>query len=431
MRSIGKFSAHARLAWQSTWLGRPPCDSIIVSVIALIASVPGLLNDFVYDDVAIIRDNLRVHSLSHWRDILLSPYWPPPFVEQLYRPVSVLLLALQYALGAGSPFVFRVVSCALYLGCSLAVLRFASKLVSPTVATGIAILFAAHPVHVEAVALGVNQGEMIVTLLAVLMATLYLERRRAGALSAGAWVVLAVMYAAATLTKENGFVIPALLAAVEVFLVVPAAGQAHLGKTGWGYALLAVVALAIVVVRTQVLPDAVAVVPHVDLRGLNGGGRMVAMLQVVPTWLRLLTFPATLRVDYHLAQAGWQAVALQVAGALLLVAGVAAGIRYRQHAPPISFGLAWCAIALLPVANIFPTGVLVGERTLFLASVGFLSAAGGAADAWMRTNPDPIARRRLVIACAVLAALGLGKSIVRELSWNSNHVRVVPRRPPA
>ena len=429
--SVGNSNAHGRVAWQRLWPGPPASHWIIVSAIALAASVPGVLNDFVYDDVAIIRDNLRIHSLSHWREILLSPYWPPPFVEQLYRPVSVLLLAAQYAVGAGSPFVFRVVSCALYVGCSLAVLRFASKLVSPTVALGIAILFAAHPVHVEAVALGVNQGEMIVTLLAVLMATLYLERRRAGALSARAWALLAVMYAAATLTKENGFVIPALLAAVEVFLVPAAAGPSHLGKTGWGYALLAAVALAIVVVRTQVLPDAVAVVPHVDLRGLNGGGRLMAMLQVVPTWLRLLAFPATLRVDYHLAQAGWQAVSLQVAGALLLVAGVATVVRYRHHSQAISFGLAWCAIALLPVANIFPTGVLVGERTLFLASVGFLSAVGGAADAWVRTNPDEISRRRLLIACAVLATLGLGKSIVRELSWNSAHVRVVPRRPPA
>src|SRR5262245_39904092 len=83
---------------------------LTVLCVALAASVPGILNDFVYDDVPIVRDNTRVQALSNVGDILSRPYWPPPFVEQLYRPLSSFLIALQYTIGGGSPLVFRIVS---------------------------------------------------------------------------------------------------------------------------------------------------------------------------------------------------------------------------------------------------------------------------------------------------------------------------------
>jgi hypothetical protein len=94
-----------------------------VSAIALAASIRGVMNDFVYDDIPIIQDNIRVHGLGHLLDVVKHPYWPPPFVEQLYRPLSLTLIAAEYAVGNGSPLVFRLVSYALYIVASIAVLR--------------------------------------------------------------------------------------------------------------------------------------------------------------------------------------------------------------------------------------------------------------------------------------------------------------------
>ena len=91
-----------------------------IVVLALASSLAGLFNDFVYDDIPLLRDSERLHSLGHWREILTHAYWPPPFVEQLYRPLSSLWLAAQYGFGAGSPIVFRLVSYALYAGRLLA-----------------------------------------------------------------------------------------------------------------------------------------------------------------------------------------------------------------------------------------------------------------------------------------------------------------------
>ena len=49
-----------------------------------------------------------------------------------------------------------------------------------------------------------------------------------------------------------------------------------------------------------------------------------------------------------------------------------------------AFGLGWIAIAFSPVANLlFPTGILVAERTLYLPSVGLALAVG----AWLEQMP--------------------------------------------
>ncbi|HEY2164406.1 MAG TPA: hypothetical protein VGH04_10465, partial [Gemmatimonadaceae bacterium] len=101
-----------------------------------------------YDDIPIIQDNARVHGfdVARIREIFSHAYWPPPFVEQLYRPLTLAGLAAQYAVGAGSPMVFRLVSYALYAVTAVLVYRLATRVLDPWPSLGVAALFAVHPV---------------------------------------------------------------------------------------------------------------------------------------------------------------------------------------------------------------------------------------------------------------------------------------------
>ena len=67
-------------------------EAALVAVLAVGASLRGIFNDFVYDDIPIIQDNARVHQfdVAHVREIFANAYWPPPFVEQLYRPLTLV-----------------------------------------------------------------------------------------------------------------------------------------------------------------------------------------------------------------------------------------------------------------------------------------------------------------------------------------------------
>ena len=58
---------------------------LAIALLAIGASIAGIRNDFVYDDIPLIRDDARVHDLRHLGSLFTHPYWPPPFIEQLYR----------------------------------------------------------------------------------------------------------------------------------------------------------------------------------------------------------------------------------------------------------------------------------------------------------------------------------------------------------
>ena len=409
-------------------------DRVYVAMIALSSCIAGVMNDFTYDDIPLIRDNARIHSLADWRALLTTPYWPPPYAQDLYRPMAVTLLAIEYAVGGGNPIAFRLVSYALYAACTVGVYVLASRLVSRGAAFLTAALFAAHPVHVESVAVGVNQGELVVGLLSVVMVRIYLDGRRAGNITTRGWVALCACFAAAALTKENAFIIPGLLIAAELFLVDDGAWRGRIEKLFGGYAALAVLGALLIVIRDVVLSGRIAgATPNMALAGLSLSERMFTMLQIVPQWARLLVWPERLQADFAPTAFPMPVgVGLKEQLGVGLIAATFAIIIYaRRRVPVLSFGLAWCVIALLPVSNIVPTTIMLAERTLFLPSVGFLIAVAAAGEwAVRRAGRRRIAAQRtLTFACAILVLVGLVHGGNRHRSWNSAHVRIANPAP--
>jgi tetratricopeptide (TPR) repeat protein len=327
----------------------------------------------------------------------------------------------------------------LYLVVACLVLRFLSRLLPVPIAIGAALLFAAHPVHVEAVALGVTQNELLVALLALLMVTLYLDRRLTGdgSLRRRDWAWLIAGYLLASLAKENGLILPGLLLAAEALLLTGPMRE-RAGKLGPGYLLLGGAFALVLLLRTAVLAGRIEPgVPADALIGLSIPERGLTMLQVVPEWARLLLWPARLSSDY----APQQLVASSGFGGkellgFLLVAGAAlAAWTVRRRAPSLSFGLLWMAIALLPVSNLlFPTGVLLAERTLFLPSIGLVLAVAGAVEWGWKTETRT--SRLIPVYWSIVAMLTLGgviRSAVRHRDWKDettlaySTVRASPR----
>ena len=115
-------------------------QAFVVALVAIAASLAGLRNDFVFDDVPQVAENVRVQDLSRVGEILTSSYWPPPFAQELYRPVASLTVAIQYVVGAGSPIVFRVCSYLLYALVSIGVLRLARRVLPERIALGVIFL---------------------------------------------------------------------------------------------------------------------------------------------------------------------------------------------------------------------------------------------------------------------------------------------------
>jgi hypothetical protein len=120
------------------------------------------------------------------------------------------------------------------------------------------------------------------------------------------------------------------------------------------------------------------------------------------------------------------ATRLEPVGALglaLLLGAVAVLRLARRRASVLSFGLAWCAVSLVPVSNVLmPAGILLAERTLFLASAGVLLAAGGLVErlGQSRIGSATLISRGLTVACAAVVAAGLMRSATRHRDWRND-----------
>ena len=390
-----------------------------LAALVLASSATGLANGFAYDDVPVIRENPRAHTLADPLNLFVTSYWPRDHGGALYRPLTVLGFALQWTIGHGSPLVFHIVSVLLYLALGLLVYALARRILPPGPAWVAAAIFAVHPVHVEAVGNVVGQSELLVALYAALGVLLYLRARRAEDLRARESVALFGLTLLAGLTKETGLMLPAFVAAAELLAVDdrrPLRERARvLAPTG---VLLGVAVAIVVVMRRFALDTLVGEYAAIPLGGLDARGRLLTMLGVAPEWFRLLLWPARLSAEYGPPEldAATTFGARQALGLALLGLAGAAALAARRRVPGVTLGIVWAAIALFPVSNLaVATGVLVAERTLMLPSVGLALALGGAAGGVLRL-PRP-ARLAAAAAFGLLLAAGAARSAARQRVW--------------
>ena len=398
-----------------------------IVLLVLLSSGTSLQNGFAYDDVHIISENPTVKKPAGWFRYFSQPYWPGKVAASLYRPLTVIGFAAQWKLGGGSPRLFHVVNVVLYTACSLAVFWLATLLLPPIAAWLVAALFAVHPVHVEAVGNIVGQAELAAATALLSATAIYIRSRRDGRVpGVGASLAMLALYAVACLVKEHGIVLPGLIAAAELTVVRDPRPWRDRVRTLRPLALaLLMVGLAYLGVRSRNVSGLVGDVPHPAFIDLSTGRRWLTMLGVVPEWVRLLVWPAHLAADYsppHIPIRDSLDVASAV-GALLLAAVFALAVALFRRAPVAAFGIFWVVVTLAPVSNfLFPTGIMLAERTLFLPSVGFLLVVGSAVP-WLidaLREQRPATRWLVVAAAAMLLAAGAWRSADRQRVWKDN-----------
>jgi hypothetical protein len=399
-------------------------------VLALVTSIIGIRNGFTYDDKYIIEWNTNVHSLANgaWVKLFAQSYWPKEWGSDGYRPLTMLLFAIEWAVGRGTPMIFHAVNIALNVATTIAVFGLASLLLPSWAAWLAAALFAVHPVHVEAVANIVGQSEIIVGFLTTVALYLYLRDRKSGPLRERTAFTIVALYATACLIKEHGIVLPALLVVAELLLVSDTRSIATRLREQLAFALgLVAVALAFVAVRSVVLSEngVAGFHPFIVFQTLklSYADRVLTMLGVVPEWMRLVLWPARLSMDYTPPMIGIaQGLAIeQLPGFLLLVAVLGLAVALWRRRPVTSFGITLAVVTLLPSSNfVIPAGIILAERTLYLPTVGVLLVVADAfawLAPWERTRQ---ARALAVAGLTVIVVAGVAWSARRTTVWQDN-----------
>lgn len=381
----------------------------LVLIVAMAATLSGLENGFAYDDVPIVQDDARLHSLRALSTVLARPYWPDAEGGQLWRPLTLAGFTLQWALGDGRPIVFHLGNTLLTMATALLALRWYGHFLTPLRALAGALLFAALPVHAEVTANVVGQGELWCTIF--VLGALLVWMQEPGARPARA-ALLAIMLIGAAMAKEQGFTAPAILFAAEF---LRPGGRRRWPDVWRDLALPTGALTALFAGRAVLLGGLGSGEPIPALASLSAVDRVLTMLDLLPRALATLAWPTRLVADYNpgdVRLAG-HPDASPIGGALLLVAILLVCFTSPRRREAFAL-LVLAAAAFAPVANVlFASGVIFAERHLFLPSVALAA---------LPALLLPAARRpalRTALACLVLAAVALGvrRSAERHRVW--------------
>jgi hypothetical protein len=301
------------------------------------------------------------------------------------------------------------------------VLRLGRQVAGGVAGFAAAAIFAVHPVHVEAVANVVGQSELWAGMLVLAALTRWLDLRARGPLSRSDIALLAAAYGAALMFKEHAIVLPALIIAAEAIL--PARGGRSIRSVLPLLAVMLLVAVIFLVVRTSVIGKFAGGSTAVVFAGQDYATRFFTMLAVIPEWGRLFLWPSSLSADYSPPRIATResfeiAMALPIAVVMTLAA---VAIRARRTDPGAVFGFAFVAITLLIPSNlVVVTGFALAERALFLPSAGVALVLGYVfAFLWARAS-EPGPRRAMAGAAIAVLLAGVAKSSTRGPVWKDN-----------
>jgi tetratricopeptide (TPR) repeat protein len=421
--------------------------SLCLFVGLLYANAAG--NGFALDDTALVRDNPLIRGLGEVPTLFASDYWEPEAKVGLYRPLVTTSYALNFALGGREPRGYHLANLGLHALVCVLVWALYQRLSGDALTVGAAaFLFAAHAVHTEAVANVVGRAELLGALFFLLSFLAYLRARNAqGRRLAGLYAASLGAYLLALLSKESAVTLLGVIPLYDLVYGAERAGRSRLRLSGvagrWrvygGFLLVTLVYLA---VRSLALGSTLGLPQPARLDNplvtLDLPWRLLNALQVALRYLGLLFFPVHLSYDYSYNQIPLLTSLADPRAALVLgLSAVAVGIvvwSYRV-CKQLLFALGFYCATFSVVSNlVVPIGTIMGERLVYLPSVGFCLAGVLVLRGLCGRLPVAPSTARAVFIGVMVLGVGLhsGRTFVRNADWKSEErlylhdVQVVP-----
>jgi tetratricopeptide (TPR) repeat protein len=354
-------------------------DALVVVLVAAFVYANALANRFALDDNDVVLNNPLVHHLAGVWQVFVHSYWPEATGAGQYRPLTMATFALDWVVSGGNAAWLHAANVLWHVAVCVLVWRVLADLTSRSGALAGALVFAVHPVHVEAVSNLVGRSDVISA--AFILAALLAHRRRL-------WIAVPC-YAAALFAKESGVTFIGLAVASDLLLPGPlAVWQSEPGPrkqqlrtwlpanliARWPfYAGYAAVTAAYAATLARLFRDMPLVRVAEPWMHASTAERLLTVARIVPEYVRLLLMPLQLHVDYmpRSIEVVQQPTLGVLAGIAIVIAAVIVTIRTWRRAPPVAFAVLAFACTIAPVANVFfASGVMVAERTLYLPSVG-------------------------------------------------------------
>jgi protein O-mannosyl-transferase len=399
-----------------------PIACAVAAIVVVAAYANHFHNAFHFDDTHTIENNAYIRDLANIPAFFTSAatFSSLP-ANQSYRPLVTTTLALDYWFGGLHTLAFHVTSFTLFfVQCALLLVLYrrlmdharpdpANRWVALFAATG----YAVHPANAETVNYIIARSEILSTLGVVL--TLVLFARRGVARRYHLYLVAAAL---AVFAKETGAMCAPLLAVyVALFelelslhdLLRPRAIAAVLRATWPAF----VVCFGIVGIGLSL---ATTYTP--------GGPSRWHYLMTQP--FVILHYAISLLLPVHLsADTQWPLVVSPLDAELLIggafvAAALAVAWKTSRHREtrPITFGIVWFFVTLLPTSSLVPLAEPMNDHRMFFPFVGLILAVVWSA--WIALAARAVQRRTAIAAIGVVIIVAMAYGTwQRNIVWHT------------
>jgi Tfp pilus assembly protein PilF len=345
---------------------------ILIAAASILVYFGTIRTGFVGDDEPLISG--QTNFLKDWSNLKIvwdkpypaDTYEPIPF----YRPLISLVNFINYHFSQKAAHGYHQVNVAfhtanvilLYL---LIFLIFKNELLSLFTS----LFFAAHSIHVNSVVWISGRTDVIACFFLLLMAILFVKRKdHTGILRVLLFIGSIIAYILALFSKETAFAVPLFL-----FVWDWISEEGRLKRKVIPYLPFIGVTILYFIWRISVLGNLGTGKSYTDA---NVFQRFLTLFPIYFYYIKKFTFPIFLNFSPRVLTVT-TIFSLKFWGALIFFALVfALGRALRKTVKPISFGIFWILVTLIPVLNLVPLYASVKEWWGYIPSIGFCVIMG-------------------------------------------------------
>ncbi|MEI7727102.1 MAG: tetratricopeptide repeat protein [Bacteroidota bacterium] len=369
---------------------------LVCMMLACLAFIPVFKADFVnWDDMDYAYNNQTIQSLSNFKEIVTER------VQGNYHPLTMLTLALNYAISGNDATLYHVVNLLLHLMNVLLVFVFIFQLSGkkPWTAFITALLFAIHPLHVESVAWVSERKDVLYSFffMAGLIAYLnFLEKRTLLRLSA-----VFGLFILSLLSKPAAIVFPVVLIVIDYYYNRLNEPRSYIEKIPF---FLVAVIFGLLTLNGQPITgevsDTLMIPSHFKFFFGFYGIMMYILMAIVPVNLcAFYPYPVVneaLPIIYYISPLM----------TLILVILIITGFRKNRL---ITFAILFYLVNLALVLQFYPNGsAIIADRYTYIPMIGLFLAAGHYFQKWADAHsgkPTPLAFTILILVSLILTIL--------------------------
>lgn len=360
--------------------------AMLVGMLGFLLYANTIQNGYALDDKFTITQNYLVQQGVEGIPTLLRTsyrhgYWT--YEHGLYRPLSLVMFALEWQFAPGVAALGHFVNALLYavtaflLFLVLRRLLFSYHVLAPFL---ISILFTVHPIHTEVIANIKSRDEIMAFLLIVLSLHGLMNSITR---SSKSWLVFALCaYFLALLSKESAITFLAIVPATLYFFSQIRLNRLLLISAGFLLPAALYLCLRIAVLGSISATESVDAINNLLVAAPGLMSRWATAFMIMGKYLGLLVVPHPLVIDYSLDQitiTTWRNPLSILSLALYLAMIVIVCLRIRRKEPWV-YGILFFLLTFTIYTNLVVLiGWHLGERFLYAPSLGFCITVGFAA----------------------------------------------------